>query len=103
MNNWWIIVSGYQFYNVSNYTLAELCQEPDNIASNFREYLYGFSANVQDIFRELNMDDHIKKMDKDGVSVFRSKGVLELDLSIEAFDSIKMGYIFENLIGQFVI
>lgn len=94
-------ISGYQFYNVSDYTLSELCQDPDNIASNFREYLHGFSANVQDIFRELNMDDHIKKMDKDGCLYSVVKAFSELDLSIETFDSIKMGYIFENLIGRF--
>ena len=29
------------------------------------------------------------------------KAFSELDLSIEKFDSIKMGYIFENLIGRF--
>ena len=61
---------------------------------------------MQDIFRELNMDDHIKKMDKDGclysvVKAFSDKAFSELDLSIQTFDSIKMGYIFENLIGRF--
>lgn len=29
------------------------------------------------------------------------KAFSELDLSVESFDSIKMGYIFENLIGRF--
>ena len=94
-------VSGYQFYNTSEFNLKELCNDPDHIAENFREYLNGFSANVQDIFRELNMDDHIKKMDKDGCLYSVVKAFSELDLSIKTFDSIKMGYIFENLIGRF--
>lgn len=94
-------VSGYQFFNTSEFDLKELCNDPDHIAANFREYLNGFSANVQDIFRELNMDDHIKKMDKDGCLYSVVKAFSELDLSIETFDSIKMGYIFENLIGRF--
>ena len=94
-------ISGYQFYNTSDYNLKELCNDPDHIAANFREYLNGFSANVQDIFHELNMDDHIKKMDKDGCLYSVVKAFSELDLSIETFDSIKMGYIFENLIGRF--
>ena len=29
-------ISGYQFYNTSPYTLKELCNEPDNIKSNFK-------------------------------------------------------------------
>ncbi len=94
-------VSGYQFYNTSEFNLKELCNDPDHIAENFREYFNGFSANVQDIFRELNMDDHIKKMDKDGCLYSVVKAFSELDLSIKTFDSIKMGYIFENLIGRF--
>lgn len=94
-------ISGYQFYNTSDFDLKELCNDPDHIAANFREYLNGFSANVQDIFRELNMDDHIKKMDKDGCLYSVVKAFSELDLSIQTFDSIKMGYIFENLIGRF--
>ena len=94
-------ISGYQFYNTSDFDLKELCNDPDHLAANFREYLNGFSANVQDIFRELNMDDHIKKMDKDGCLYSVVKAFSELDLSIETFDSIKMGYIFENLIGRF--
>lgn len=94
-------ISGYQFFNTSEYTLKELCNDPDHVASNFREYINGFSSNVQDIFKELNMDDHIKKMDKDGCLYSVVKAFSELDLSIETFDSIKMGYIFENLIGRF--
>ena len=94
-------ISGYQFYNTSEFSLAELCNDPDHIASNFQEYLNGFSANVQDILRELNMTDHIKKMDKDGCLYSVVKAFSELDLSIETFDSIKMGYVFENLIGRF--
>ena len=94
-------ISGFQFYNTSEFSLKELCNDPDNIAANFKEYLNSFSANVQDIFRELNMDDHIKKMDKDGCLYNVVKAFSELDLSIKTFDSIKMGYIFENLIGRF--
>ena len=94
-------ISGYQFYNTSNYTLKELCNDPDNLAANFKEYIDSFSTNVQEIFRELNMDDHIRKMDKDGCLYNVVKAFSELDLSIDTFDSIKMGYIFENLIGRF--
>ncbi len=94
-------ISGFQFYNTSEYSLAELCNDPDHLAENFTEYLNRFSSNVQEIVRELNMSDHIKKMDKDGCLYSVVKAFSELDLSIETFDSIKMGYIFENLIGRF--
>lgn len=93
--------SGYQFYNTSDYSLAKLCNEPDNIAENFKFYVQRFSPNVQDIMNELELDKHIDKMDKDGCLYTVVKAFSELDLSPATYDSIKMGYIFENLIGRF--
>ena len=94
-------ISGHQFYNTSEYTLKELTNESEKIASNFKSYISGFSANIQDILKELNMTDHINKMEKDGWLFSVVKAFSELDLSPKTYDSIKMGYIFENLIGRF--
>lgn len=94
-------ISGYQFYNTSEFTLKELCNDPDHVAANFKAYKDAFSPNVQDILKELEMDTHIDKMEKDGCLYQVVKAFSELDLSIDTFDSIKMGYIFENLIGRF--
>lgn len=94
-------ITGYQFYNTSGFDLAELCNDPEHIASNFKSYILGFSANVQDIFTELEMNKHIDKMNKDGCLYNVVKAFSELDLSPKTYDSIKMGYIFENLIGRF--
>lgn len=94
-------ISGYQFYNISRFTLAELCNDPNNIAANFKEYISGFSQNVRDILSGLELDSHIKKMDKEGCLYSVVKDFSELDLSPKTYDSVQMGYIFENLIGRF--
>ena len=94
-------ISGFQFYNTSEFTLKELCNDADHIASNFKAYIAGFSQNVQDILNELEMSKHIEKMDKDGCLYSVVKAFSELDLDPKTYDSIKMGYIFENLIGRF--
>ena len=94
-------LSGYQFYCTSDYDLAELCNDPDHIASNFKSYINGFSENVRELLAELEITKHIDKMEKDGCLYTVVKAFSELDLSIETFDSIRMGYIFENLIGRF--
>ena len=97
-------ISGYQFYNTSEYTLKELLNEDSAIEANFKEYLDGFSANVKEI---LNSDDtlkfysHIRTMSKGDCLYSVVKAFSDLDLSPEHYDSIKMGYIFENLIGRF--
>ena len=94
-------ISGFQFYNTSQFDLRELCNDADNIAKNFNAYVAGFSDNVKDILNELEIEKHIEKMDKDGCLFSVVKAFSELDLNPETYDSIKMGYIFENLIGRF--
>ena len=94
-------ITGYQFYNKSRFDLKELCNDPDNIAANFKSYISGFSSDVQDILKKLDMEDQIKKMDDGDCLYSVVKAFSEVDLSIEHFDSIRMGYIFENLIGRF--
>ena len=94
-------LSGYQFYNTSRFNLTELCNDPDHIADNLNAYINGFSSNVIDIMKELEISTHIAKMNKDGCLYSVVKAFSELDLNPQTFDSIKMGYIFENLIGRF--
>lgn len=94
-------ISGFQFYNTSEFSLKELCNDADHIAANFKAYIAGFSDNVQDILNELEMQKHIEKMDKDGCLYSVVKAFFELDLDPSTYDSIKIGYIFENLIGRF--
>ena len=94
-------ISGFQFYNTSEFTLKELCNDADNIASNFKDYIAGFSKNVQDILNGLNMPSHIEQMEKGGCLYSVVKAFSELNLDPKKYDSIKMGYIFENLIGRF--
>ncbi len=94
-------ISGFQFYNTSEYSLKELCNDPNHIADNFKNYINGFSDNVKEIFNELEMNKHIDKMDKDGCLYIVVEAFSDLDLSIKTYDSIKMGYIFEHLIGKF--
>ena len=94
-------ISGYRLYNVSEFTLQELCNDADHIAENFKAYIQGFSDHIKDILNNLDMEAHIKKRDEGGCLFNTVKAFSELDLSVENFDSIKMGYIFENLIGRF--
>lgn len=94
-------VSGYQFFNTSEYSLAELVNDSEHLASNFRNYIEGFSANVQDIIRSLDFDKQIDKMDKNNRLLSVVKAFSELDLNPETIDNVKMGYIFEDLIRRF--
>ena len=94
-------VSGYQFYNTSGYDLAELVNDSEHLAANFKSYIQSFSANVQDIIRSLDFDKQIDKMDKNNRLLSVVKAFSELDLNPHTIDNVKMGYIFEELIRKF--
>lgn len=94
-------VSGYQFYNTSEFDLAELVNDADHLAENFKSYIGGFSANIQDIIKNLEFDKQIEKMDKHNRLLSVVKAFSELDLDPKTIDNMKMGYIFEELIRKF--
>lgn len=98
-------ISGFQFYNTSEFDLAELVNDSDNIAANFKSYLQGFSSNVLEILmskeRGLNFGEEIDKMDKNNRLFSVVKAFSELDLDPRTIDNVKMGYIFEELIRKF--
>ena len=95
--------SGYQFYNTSKFTFEKLLSDPENIEANFRDYLAGFSPNVQDVLAKFDFDAVIRRMVDSNtlyltVKEFNSaKGYLGPD-KISAVDC---GYIFEDLVRRF--
>ncbi len=98
-------ISGFQFYNTSGYDLAELVNDADHIAANFKSYIQGFSPNVQEILlsaeKGLDFYKQIDKMDKNNRLLSVVKAFSELDLNPRTIDNVKMGYIFEELIRKF--
>ena len=94
-------ISGYKFYNTSDYNLAELVNDSDHLAANFKSYIQGFSANIQDIIKSLDFDKQIDKMDKNNRLLSVVKAFSELDLNPITIDNVRMGYIFEDLIRKF--
>ena len=94
-------LSGYQFYNTSEYDLAELVNDSDHLAANFKAYIQGFSSNIHDIIKSLDFDKQIDKMDKNNRLLSVVKAFSELDLNPITIDNVRMGYIFEELIRKF--
>lgn len=98
-------ISGFQFYNTSEFTLAELLNDSDHLAANFKAYLQSFSPNVQEIIvsaeKGLDFYKQIDKMDKNNRLLSVVKAFSELDLNPRTIDNVKMGYIFEELIRKF--
>lgn len=98
-----IKASGYKFYNTSKYTFEKLLADPENIESNFRDYLNGFSGNVQDVLAKFDFDTVIKRLVESNtlylvIKEFASqKGYLGPD----KISTVDCGYIFEDLVRRF--
>lgn len=95
--------SGYQFYNTSKYTFANLITDPEHIEENFDDYLKGFSDNVQEILARMQFQAQIDRMAEAGVlyQVICDFAAKDLDMSPNRISTVDMGYIFENLVQRF--
>ena len=95
--------SGYQFYNTSRFTFETLLADPDNIESNFRDYLSGFSSNAQDVLAKFDFDNIIKRMVESNTLylVIKEFGSGKGYLGPDKISAVDCGYIFEDLVRRF--
>ena len=95
--------SGYQFYNTSKFTFDSLLTDPENIEANFRDYLAGFSANVQDVLSKFDFDTVIRRMVESNTLylVIREFNSPKGYLGPDRITAVDCGYIFEDLVRRF--
>lgn len=95
--------SGYQFYNTSKFTFQTLLADPENIETNFRDYLAGFSANVQDVLAKFEFDNIIKRMVESNTLylVIKEFGSQKGYLGPDKVSAVDCGYVFEDLVRRF--
>lgn len=95
--------SGYQFYNTSKFNFDKLLADPENIEMNFRDYLAGFSANVQDILAKFDFDNIIKRMMESNTLylVIKEFNTAKGYLGPDKISAVDCGYIFEDLVKRF--
>ena len=96
-------VAKHDFYNTSAFDFEMLAGDPDNIQSNFSNYLLGFSDNVKDIISNFDFMNEVKKLGDNGklyivINEFNSE---KADMNPDKITSADMGYIFEELIRKF--
>ena len=95
--------SGYQFYNTSKFTFDSLLADPENIEANFKDYLNGFSANVQDVLSKFDFDNIIKRMVESNTLYLVTKEYNSPKgyLGPDKISAVDCGYIFEDLVKRF--
>ena len=95
--------SKYQFFNISPFTFDKLIADPDNIESNFRDYLAGFSENVQDVLAKFDFDSIIRRMVESNTLylVVKEFATPKGYLGPDKISAVDCGYIFEDLVRRF--
>ena len=107
--------AGQPFYNTSQFTLKRLLDQPKQLKANFRDYLDGFSENVQEIIAKFDFRRQLDKLDEADslghlVAKFVSTNinlgpnpVLDADgrEKLPGLSNHSMGYVFEELIRRF--
>jgi type I restriction enzyme M protein len=90
-----------EFYNTSPYDFKLLLSEPKNIAKNFRQYINGFSKNIQDIFEKFNFNVQLERLEGGDMLYLVIQELNKIDLHPKVVDNYQMGHIFEELLRKF--
>ncbi len=94
--------TGMSFYGLSEYSMAALLNDPENIADNLKSYINGLSRNMREVFIEyFGFFNWIDRLDRQDLLYAMVKFFADKDLSPETVSTLEMGYLFENLIRRF--
>ena len=93
--------SGFAFYNISKFSFPLLLDDADNMASNLRKYIAGFSPNMREVLEKFEFDNTISKLDEHDLLFLILGKFKNTDLHPDTIDNHQMGYIFEDLIRRF--
>jgi len=90
------------FSNKTDWTLRKVYEEdPTLMAENFRDYINGFSSNVDDIIEHFNYRATIGLMVKNNRLAPILNQYKELELGPDKLSGLEMGYIYEELLRRF--
>lgn len=107
-------VTGYPFWNTSQFTFESLLNDADNIDSNLEAYLDGYSPNVQEIISKFKLRNQLETMKEAEITYLLIEKIASKDINLSPVESVnskgeklppltnlEMGYVFEELIRKF--
>ncbi len=107
-------VTGFPFWNTSQFTFESLLNDTDNIDSNLEAYLDGYSPNVQEIISKFKLRNQLETMKEAEITYLLIEKIASKDINLSPVESVNgkgeklppltnlgMGYVFEELIRKF--
>ncbi|QXP63250.1 class I SAM-dependent DNA methyltransferase [Polaribacter sp. HaHaR_3_91] len=90
------------FFNTTDLTLKSILSDSSTLVeTNFRNFLNGFSANIEEIVDKFEYRQVVTKMVKEKRLSEIIQMVAEEDFSPTRLSNIEMGYVYENLLQRF--
>ena len=93
--------TGHDYYNVSKFDFEKLIDDSNNIDTNLKDYINGFSDDVKEILDNFEIATIIEKLKKAGLLYLVVQKFSEINLGADTIDNLEMGYMFEELIRKF--
>src|SRR3989344_6038355 len=94
-------VTGYDFYNTSQFTFKRLLDDQTHVARNLRKYIDGFSPNIKDIFEKFDFEKQLERLHGSNILYLILQEFDKLDLHPESVPNHVIGLAFEDLIRRF--
>ena len=88
-------------WNVSEFDIAKVLDDSDNLADNLSKYIAGFSPQVRDILQRFELATQIARLDRANLLYKVLSKFAAVDLHPDRVTNIEMGYIYEELIRKF--
>ncbi|MBI1759224.1 MAG: N-6 DNA methylase [Actinobacteria bacterium] len=88
------------FYNVSSQDFESIAADAARTAKNLRDYVNGFSPNVQDILKRFQLDEQITRL-MGAKLLYQVVGRFAAMRDLDKLSNHDMGYVFEHLIRKF--
>jgi len=93
--------AGTGFYNISDYDFKNILGEPKHLAKNFKQYINGYSKNIQDIFEKFDFDRQLERLADGDILFLIIQELNKVDLHPSKVDNYQMGHVFEELLRKF--
>lgn len=94
-------ITGYNFYNTSQFTFKKLLDDPTHIARNLEKYIDGFSQNVKEIFEKFEFYRQLERLHGGNILYLILQEFDKIDLHPERVPNHIIGLAFEDLIRRF--
>lgn len=92
----------HTFYNTTDWTLKSILKESaTQVDTNFRDYLTGFSPNINEVIDKFDYRATVTKMVREKRLATIIEFAADEDFSPERLSNIEMGYVYEALLQRF--